>query len=141
MRYPISGAVNMWPGGASSGGDNASTGAVLLCHGTATGTLVARGRVFWLRSLWVGNSASGMVVGLADASVSATAANTPPYKKFVIPVASNAIGTASDAGWDTGHQMVSFPPPGLKFTTNCLAYLVAGSGATAGSIGGAGYEE
>ena len=143
-KYPVSGAVVALPGGASSGADNASTGAVLLMHGTATGTLSSRKRVLWLRSVWFRAVASGMEFGLADASHSATAANIAPYRKFAVPTASYVIGTdASNIAGSIpcGFAKVEFPPPGLKFTTNCLVYVIAGSGATAGSCGGLGYEE
>ena len=151
MRYPISGSVVMWPGGASSGADNASTGAVLLAHGTATSTLASRGRVFWLRSLWANATASGFSLALSDASVSATgvsatAAPAVYYPRlFSLNVASSIIGglqTATQSqGEAPGSRFVTFPAPGLKFSTNCVVFLLDASGATYGTMGGAGYEE
>jgi len=146
-KYPVSGAVAMWPGEASSGADNASTGAVLLLHGTATGTLAARKRVLWLRSFWIQASASGVTWALADASVSATGASIAPALKFRLTSASTLIGvagTATERNYpaDTPNwKIVNFPPPGIKFATNCLVLILDGSGATAGAAGGLGYEE
>lgn len=142
MRYPISGCDPMLVGEASSGADNASTGATLLVHGTATGTLAARGRVFWLRGLWVSATASGLTWGLADASYSATAAGIASAKKFQFSTASNVVGAdASNVPYERGGKQISFPAPGIKFSTNCLVFLVDGSGATANRCGGYGYEE
>jgi hypothetical protein len=141
-RYAISGAVVYWPGEASSGADNASCGAVLLVHGTATSTLASRKKTFFLRGLWVHPVASALTFGLSDGSCNATNANAAPQKKFVVSAASSTPGAdASNVGAAFGGRMITFPAPGLKFTTNCLVYLVSGSGATAGSIGGCGYEE
>src|SRR3990167_2802468 len=96
MRYPVSGSNAMWPGEASSGADNASTGAELLVHGTATSTLASRKKVFYLRSLWAHPVASALVIALADASVGATA--ILPLTQFRMTVASWVGGDASQCG-------------------------------------------
>lgn len=144
-RYPISGANQMLVQLATQSVDNASTGAWPLVHGTATSTLSSRGKVFWLRSLWAhpNANASGFVIGLADASVMATeCAEATSIQKFRMFVASFAPVTASNFGAaGIGVAKVDFPAPGLKFTINCVAYTISGSGATMGMIGGCGYEE
>ncbi len=141
MRYPISGSTVFSIGTACDGQTDASSGgAYLLVHGTATGSLAARGKVFWLRGLWAQSIASAVVLGLADASYGATAANVTPYKKFAMYCASYGDLQATLVGV-APPVTVSFPAPGMKFTTNCLAFLVTGSGATGGTFGGCGYEE
>lgn len=141
MRYGISGSNAMWAGEASSGADNATVGLVALLHGTATSTLLSRRKVFFLRGLWAHPIASGLIIALADASISATEVryNT----KFVMTVASWVEGAASQipVGSPFGIAKIDFPAPGIKFTTNCCVYLVSGSGATYGMFGGNGYEE
>lgn len=143
MRYGVSGANSMIIGGASSSVDNASTGAWPLVHGTATSTLSSRGKVFWLRSMWAYPTSSALTLGLGDASVMATElGNASAIRKFKMTVASFAeVGASQFAAMGIGIAKIDFPPPGLKFTTNCLAFLVSGSGATLGTIGGCGYEE
>ena len=146
MRYAISGTNPLLVGEASSSADSATRGSTLLVHGTATSTLASRGRVFWLRGLWVSATASSLTWGLADASYSATAAGVAPAKKFQFSTASylgGVAGTATERNYgplDTD-KIISFPAPGIKFTTNCLIFLVDGSGATANRCGGMGYEE
>lgn len=151
MRYPISGANVMGIGLASDAADDGTTGAVPLIHGTATGTLSGRGRVFWLRSMWAHPTASALIVALADCSVGATDVDesTNDLRRFTMVVASFAPIVASNGGGlAVGIAKVDFPPPGIQFTTNCCAYLAGttgalsgGTGATVGSIGGCGYEE
>lgn len=145
MRYGVSGGTKMLAQLATQYVDNASAGAWPLVHGTATGTLSSRGRVFWLRSIWAhpNANASGFVLGLGDASVGATAlAEATSLQKFRMAVASFAPLTGSNmAIAGVGVAKVDFPAPGMKFTTNCVVYMISSSGATTGAIGGCGYEE
>ena len=149
MRYGISGSTKLTVGLASDS-DRTDIGTVPLVHGTATGVLSARGRVFWLRSVWGYTSASGLIFGLADCSVNSTAvADGLDHPKLRMTVASCAPVNASNMGGESlSLAKVDFPAPGIKFTTNCCVYLVGiagalvgGSGATIGAFGGCGYEE
>ena len=144
MRYGVSGANKFVIGPATQYADSGTQGgAFCFVHGTATSTLSSRGVTFWLRSMWAFPNASGYVVGIADASVGATEmGNAAIRSKFRMAVASFAPVTASNnGGVSLGVAKVDFPAPGIKFSTNCVAYLIAGSGATGGQIGGCGYEE
>lgn len=150
-QYPVSGSVQGTVGLASDSNVANKIGVIPLVHGTATGTLSGRGRVFWLRSMWAYNVASGLIVALADCSVGATGVcegGDNVARKLMMTVASCAPANASNMGGDhQGLAKVDFPAPGLKFTTNCCIFLDGTTGnlkggdtATIGSCGGCGYE-
>lgn len=149
--YPISGAVTGEVAPATQAVNTASHGARPLVHGTATGTLSSRGRVFWLRGIWARPEASAHVLALADCSVGATAISDSAgntARRIMFTAASAAAVGASTANKPAGVTKIDFPPPGVKFTTNCCVYvcgstanLYGGTGASAGSVGGYGYEE
>ena len=122
MRYAISGSTQ------TTVTDNNSTAPYLM------GVSVNNGRVFWLTSFWSDNasgtaSEKGWV--LYDCTQGATGAN-----------AVAVINSASElAGGALKGQVTNFPAPGLKFTTGVCVLPADALRATAGRLGGCGYEE
>ena len=142
QRYAVSGSVAFDLASASLSGTNG--GIWPLVHGSATGTLATRSVTFWLRSLWAYPTASAITVGLADASVTATGPGDASSltRRYSMMVASFANVAASQfPALAKGYAKVDFPAPGLKFETNCVAFLISGTSCTSGSVGGCGYEE
>ena len=146
-KYPVSGAIQYALGDASSGGDAASIGAIPLIDATTyyvTGKLLSdRNRVLWLRSFWAKASASKVIIALQDASYGAT--SRPTSQRFQLTcgsISATTAATETNFNWYQTNQIkIDFPPPGIKFATQCTVICTDGTTAAIGSVGGAGYEE
>jgi len=132
MRYAISGANTV----AVSGGSGSATGIVQWLmgeHGAVT-----TGRVFWLTGFWTGaGHGTEAYISLHDATAAGATTQGTTWRAAIRPP--TAAGVYDGA-------IVSFAPPGIKFTTGVAvrigATLATGSAAYAvGALGGCGYEE
>lgn len=125
MRYQVSGANSV-----------ALDGTAVLTGQALLGGTIGTGRAFWLRSMWINNNATGVLaLKLLDAAVGATDATS--NRRVLIPGATNATATST-------RTQVNFPPPGLKFSTNCVVLkdvTDVSSGGGIGTVGGSGFEE
>ena len=118
MRYPVSGAnaVAITPASASS--------RVAIYS-------ITSGKVFWLRGLSLSVNATTGPLIIMDATVGGTA-TTP---KVTIPL---AVGSVSEG---PAAYVVRYSPPGIKFSTNCVAMMAASGSIPIGDITVWGYEE
>ena len=96
------------------------------------GKAITSGRVFWLRNIWYGSSGTDGDLRLYDASAAATV--TTPVAVLPSYLAGVHSGLARPGYFEWG-------PPGLKFSTGCVADLAVSGSIAAGAVGGAGYEE
>ena len=96
------------------------------------GKAITTGRVFWLRNIWYGSSGTDGDLWLFDASAAATV--TTPVAVLPSYISGVHMGLAQPGYFEWG-------PPGLKFSTGCVAELAISGSIAAGAVGGAGYEE
>lgn len=134
MRYAISGANTV----AVSGGTGAATGGhvqwLMGEHGAVT-----TGRIFWLTGVWTGRGhGSEAYISLYDGTAGDRVTDVAIRGTFR---PATAVGVYNGA-------IVSFAPPGIRFTTGVTvkigATIAAGTETInypVGGIGGCGYEE